>query len=193
MKTLRYKALNLKGEKLYGIFSEQDEIQIGLALKNQGYFIVKRCPLKSDFIINKKISSKELAMLSGNFTSILKAGINLNNGLLLLANSQSNKAIKYSLLETYRSVNMGNSLWKSMEFHKKIYPNFFINMLRIGEYSGNLDLVLENLKDFYDYESKICKQIKSALLYPVILSHNLQFNIFISYVKSNAYIIRNAT
>lgn len=69
----------------------------------------------------------------------------------------------------YDDVKIGVLLSKAMEKHKKVFPEFFRSMIYVGEISGNLELVLTNLADYYQKEAELNRKVKSALAYPIIM------------------------
>jgi type IV pilus assembly protein PilC len=64
---------------------------------------------------------------------------------------------------------MGNSIEQSF-LNTKSFSSFFINMVKAGEVSGNLDKIFNNLSDYYDKENKLKSKIINMLIYPIILT-----------------------
>ena len=54
--------------------------------------------------------------------------------------------------------------------HKKVFPDFFRSMIKVGEVSGKLDMVFNSLADYYESDARIKKRISGALAYPIMLS-----------------------
>jgi general secretion pathway protein F len=67
------------------------------------------------------------------------------------------------------SVNEGNSLAHSLSHHSKLFSDVYINMVRAGEVSGSLDLVLARLADFSEHQEALKGRMRAALAYPVFM------------------------
>ncbi len=70
----------------------------------------------------------------------------------------------------YEDVKSGVMLSKALDKHSKVFPDFFRNMIYVGEASGNLDEVFSSLADYYERDSAIKRKTKSALSYPIMLA-----------------------
>jgi general secretion pathway protein F len=68
------------------------------------------------------------------------------------------------------SVNEGNSFTAALAGHPRLFSRIYINMVKAGEASGSLDVVLEQLADFGENQQIMRSQISAALIYPIILS-----------------------
>ena len=68
------------------------------------------------------------------------------------------------------SVNKGEMLSEAMRKHKNIFPNLLLAMVKSGEISGNLSLMMLRMSVHYERENKINNKIKSAMIYPAVLS-----------------------
>lgn len=63
----------------------------------------------------------------------------------------------------------GKSLWEALIAHPRIFPPLYVNMVKAGEASGQLGLVLQWLADYLEKEQTRRMQIRSALAYPTLL------------------------
>src|SRR5690606_11858039 len=66
--------------------------------------------------------------------------------------------------------NEGSSLAAAMAPHEKIFDGLYINMIKAGESSGNLDVVLERLSDFLDGQVRLRSKVTTAMFYPIIMA-----------------------
>ncbi|MEG0722114.1 MAG: type II secretion system F family protein, partial [Lachnospiraceae bacterium] len=69
----------------------------------------------------------------------------------------------------YQNIQMGLSLYESMEAQGDTFPPMLVNMVQAGEISGNLDVVVEKIAVYYDKQSQLKRKIDSTLMYPKIL------------------------
>jgi general secretion pathway protein F len=82
----------------------------------------------------------------------------------------SNPAFKRVLAQIKESVNEGNSLAHALSKHPRVFSNVYINMVRAGEASGSLELVLHRLADLSEQEQALKGRLKAAMAYPVLMS-----------------------
>ena len=138
----------------------------------------------------KQLSSGDISVFCLQLSLNLKAGIPLYEGIAVLTNyaneneKQYNKT-SYSSSFSTSAMEIKGALGKAAKkmadcletgerlssAMKKtgIFPGYVINMVDIGEETGNLDSVLESLGEYYEREQYMRAKIRNALLYPVIL------------------------
>ena len=117
----------------------------------------------------KKISSREIAELSRYLSILFRAGISIDRTLEIVESQISNKEIKKILSDIRKDVYRGNYLYESWKLNGRYFPKLFLNMIEIGEESGNMDRVFIELENYYSNKAKRDRDILSSLLYPMIL------------------------
>lgn len=125
---------------------------------------------KKNIIIRyKKPSDMEISMLCHQMAVVFKSGVTPIEGLPLIADDVSGSDIKSSLNLITAKVTNGMPMYQAFsEF--RIYPKYMLHMIEIGEKTGMLDSVMENLSTYYETEAEINKRIKQAVYYPAALS-----------------------
>lgn len=108
-------------------------------------------------------------MLCNSLAILLKAGMNIIEAVRIVYFNSSQKIIKNSLHSIYFGLMEGKSIYENMRQFKNVYPYFMIEMVGVGEQSGKLDKVYEKLSEYYEKQYKLCIDIKSSLMYPVIV------------------------
>ncbi len=114
------------------------------------------------------VSIEDLALATRQLATLLQAGVPMVDSLAALIDQTENKALKRILSKVKTDVNEGISLGDAMAKHKP-FDHIFVNMVRAGESSGTLDVVLERLADFKEGQAKIQGEIMGALMYPMIM------------------------
>ena len=172
MTRYRYKAKNTDGHVIRGILSVEDEQELREVLSARGFYLVSsrkindRSEFFSDF---QEVKITDITNFSRQFGIMLKAGISISRSLETLTTTTQNKKMKKILSEVYSDVLNGGKLSDSFSKYPKIFPVFFINMTRIGELSGTLDVIMMRLAEYYDKDTKTKRKAKSALAYPIFL------------------------
>ena len=112
---------------------------------------------------------EEKMFFTQNLQIMLHAGISLSQGLKTLASQTENKRFKYILYDVERSVEKGVSFAESLEKHQKVFGELFINMIKAGETSGQLEETLRQLKIQMKKDHDLISKIKGAMTYPAIV------------------------
>ena len=121
-----------------------------------------------DFAFLQSVNTDDLALATRQLATLLQAGVPMVDSLTALIEQTENKALKRILSKIKTEVNEGISLGDSMAKHKP-FDHIFVNMVRAGESSGTLDVVLERLADFKEGQAKIQGEIIGSLMYPMIM------------------------
>jgi general secretion pathway protein F len=120
-------------------------------------------------MVGTRIAMEEVAVATRQLATLLGAGIPLVDSLTALVEQVDNKGFKRILSQVKQDVNEGQSLAAALEKHPKVFTNLFVNMIRAGESSGALDVVLLRLADFTEGQSRLRNKIMSAMMYPAIM------------------------
>ncbi|MGZ5071225.1 MAG: type II secretion system F family protein [Methylobacter sp.] len=105
-------------------------------------------------------------MFSRQMFTLLKAGIPIMSALSGLLASTKNKALVKVISEIRASLDSGRELSAALHQHPKVFSNFYVNMVRVGETTGMLDKIFMRLFEHLEFEKFMREQIKSALRYP---------------------------
>jgi type IV pilus assembly protein PilC len=118
----------------------------------------------------RELSSAELSSLSRQLALVVDSELSLQEGLELLRQQSKPRPVQELLRRARNRVNEGQSLSEAFAEEKELLPEFYIQMIRMGEQSGNLVRVLSRVADSYDKEAKISSKVMSAVTYPLILT-----------------------
>jgi len=116
------------------------------------------------------VTKRDISLLTRQFATLMKASIPLVEALTALTDQAEKPQIKSALADIKTRVNEGSSLAAAMAEHPKLFDDLYINMVRAGESSGNLDIVLDRLADFLDGQVRLRGKVTTAMFYPVIMS-----------------------
>ncbi|MDB4970122.1 MAG: ral secretion pathway protein [Myxococcales bacterium] len=111
-----------------------------------------------------------VAVLTRQMGTLLKAGVPLSESLGALVDQVEKPGLKRVLADVKTQVNEGASLGDAMGRHPKVFQDLYVNMIRAGEASGNLDAVMFRLADFLEAQNKLRSKVVSALFYPIVMT-----------------------
>jgi general secretion pathway protein F len=117
----------------------------------------------------RRVSSAELAVLTRQLATLVRAGIPLVDSIGALVEQVEKETLVKVLTSVRESVNEGTGFAKSLAMHPKIFPVLYINMVAAGEASGTLESVLERLADFMEGQARLKGKVMAALTYPVVM------------------------
>jgi general secretion pathway protein F len=115
------------------------------------------------------VSKVEIATLTRQLATLLRAGIPLADSLGALVDQIQNLRLKTPVSEVRTAVNEGSSFADALGKHPKLFDELFVSMVRAGEVAGNLDEVLERLADFLENAQKLKSKIQGAMIYPLVM------------------------
>ena len=117
--------------------------------------------------MGKKVSAKNLAVFTRQFSVMIDAGLPLVQCLDILGTQEEDKNFAAVILQTRSDVESGASLADAMRKHPKTFDPLFTNMVAAGEAGGILDTILKRLATYIEKAVKLQGQVKSAMIYPV--------------------------
>lgn len=172
MANFKYKAINSKGQRVEGSQSASSESQVReMLLSNQYYPLsIEKERSKRSFSFNRKVKLKDIAVFSRQFYVMLDSGLPIGKALNILTEQSDNPKLREALIGVNADIKKGETLSSSMRKRKDVFPNLLTNMIDAGEKSGNLDIILKRMAEYYEKETKIRGKIKSAMIYPLVLA-----------------------
>lgn len=116
----------------------------------------------------QRISTEDLGMATRQLATLLDASVPMVEAITAVIDQVENKALKKVYSSIKSDVNEGSSLADAMAKHS-CFNTVYINMIRAGETSGTLDVVLERLADFTEGQARLKGEVMGAMLYPAIM------------------------
>ena len=173
MAIFKYKAINSEGQRIEGSQSADSESQIReMLLSNQYYPLSiekENSKSKKSFSFNSKVKLKDIAVFCRQFYVMLDSGLSIGKALNILIEQCEKPKLREALIGVNGDLKRGETLASSMRKRKDVFPNLLTSMIDAGERSGNLDIILKRMAEYYEKETKIRGKIKSAMIYPIVL------------------------
>jgi len=115
------------------------------------------------------VSSRDMDAFTWQLATLMKSSIPLLRALTLIAHQTKNKSLRAVVIDMESSIKHGSSLSGAMSKYPSLFSNLSISMIRAGEKSGSLDVVLYKLAEHREKEQETRRKIQSALAYPAIV------------------------
>lgn len=173
MTVFRYTGRTVKGVIKKGTIDAIDKKAAIAKLRKQG--INAREIEESKSIFHKEISFgnsvklQDFVIYCRQFATLVRAGVTIVDATKILADQTTNKKLKRALEQLEEDIRLGLPLSEAAAKRPKIFPALFVNMVRAGEATGNMDGTLERLADTFEKTYKLRKKVQAALTYPAIL------------------------
>ena len=116
-----------------------------------------------------RVSFMDKLLFTKHLGMMIKSGIPISEAIATIQQQTKNSAFQKLLGSVLTDVSNGKSFEKALSKHSKIFDPFYINLIRIGEESGNLEKNLEYLAEQLKKTYEFNKKVQGALLYPVII------------------------
>ncbi|MGD9947580.1 MAG: type II secretion system inner membrane protein GspF [Desulfobulbus sp.] len=180
MPVFEYTALTASGKKIKGVIDADSLNAARQKIRGAGNYPVniketaaKNAADKGSLFtrqIGQGIKQQEIHLATRQLATLLGAGIPLVPSIAGLIEQTGNRNLKTVLAQIKDAVNEGNSLTSALTSHPRLFSKIYINMVRAGEASGSLDVVLDRLAEFGENQHAIRSRVKAALLYPLFMA-----------------------
>jgi type IV pilus assembly protein PilC len=124
---------------------------------------------KAEFFVTRPVKLEEIMNFSRQVSSFLRAGIPILDSLAVVGEENASKKMQELLVDVQRRLRAGSSFGDAIAQHPKVFPGYYIAVVRAAELTGRLDNALEQLAEYLEREVAARKQLKSALTYPSIV------------------------
>ena len=179
MPLYEFKGINAAGKQITGTQDAPNKQALRDALLRTGVYLSSavekgkaktETSLKDVKIGGSKIKAGDILNFTSQFATLQNAGIPLVECLNALSDQSESEALKTCLLDIKQQVAEGSSLAAAMSKHPKAFDGLYINMIRAGESSGSLDIVLTRLTDFLESQQRIKSKVSGAMAYPAVMA-----------------------
>lgn len=117
-------------------------------------------------LFKPKVGHIDLLLFSRQLATLLKAGVPIIRALNGLQDAAINPAMKEVIQDVRQDLEGGRELSAAFARHPKVFSQFYVSMVRVGEATGMLDEIFLRLFDHLEFERFMREQVKSALRYP---------------------------
>ena len=174
MEKFKYVAVNVDKKRFRGSFLAENEEHLRQQLAQQNLYLIKCKQVTSVtpnafWSVSGKVKPTELTTFCRQFSIMITSGISIVDSMAILKQQSYSGYLKSVLDFVHEDINSGSLLSEAMKKHPNAFPDFFQNMVYVGEMSGSLDTVLTSIADYYEADNKIKGQVKSAMAYPIML------------------------
>ena len=161
-----WKAINRFQQKQKGKLLARNQDELEQRLIKKGFQQIK---ISRNFILPKNPKSEEVTQLISQLALLINARLPLKQALSIILENTQNIKIYLWLEEIIRSVELGYSFSKSLENLNRYLNSQEIQLIKMGEMSGKLGIILENIAQSRSESEKLFSKVKKIMFYPVMV------------------------
>jgi len=177
MPVYEYRGLDKTGKNVKGTLDADSTRTARVKLKKDGIYVVDlKDKTKQTTKSGKKgvsgggkIPIEDMALMTRQLATLLKANIPLVESLAAIADQVDNPLLGDVMSDIKNMVNEGTSFHKALGKYPHIFTNIYVSMCEAGEMSGTLDIILLRLAEFTEAQNELSSKVKSAMMYPVLM------------------------
>jgi general secretion pathway protein F len=179
-----YKGLTPRGDGKTGIIDADSPREARLKLRSQNVLVTEiHARVAAQKAVDGKAGGRpllqfkrmpkgrrEIPTYTRQLATLLKAGIPLAQALSALIEQSQTRDVEAAFRDIRERVTTGLSFAEALAFHPAYFDDLFVNMVKAGEASGNLDKVLDRLAEYLARQAAIRNKVAAALAYPVVMA-----------------------
>jgi type IV pilus assembly protein PilC len=171
---IRYEAYTWSGDKVKGVLDADTEEDAYELLAQEELIPYKLKPVKSRRSMVQVAPSlfqpkpQDIIDFTRQVTSLLSSGIPLRRALTTQMEQARNPGLKEALKQIITDVENGDRLSDAFEKHTTVFPDYYIRLLKVGEATGGVSVMLSQLADIVERRKAVRDKVKAALFMPAI-------------------------
>lgn len=181
MPVYEYTALDIKGKTTSGIIDAESAPLARQKLRATNTFPIaisevegvsrkEEKETRSAFSWFYRVKPSEISTMTRQLSTLVHAGFPLVSAIDALIPQTKSKAFKRILAQIKEAIVEGNSFAGALSPYSGIFSPLYTNMVRAGETSGTLEIVLEQLADITEKQQALKNRIQTALAYPILMT-----------------------
>jgi type IV pilus assembly protein PilC len=186
MPTYRIKAFTDKGEIIEDVLEASSLNELVAKVREKGYNFInaeeiggeskveedrkkERGKGRGFALLGGKIGDSDIALFCRQLGAMVNAGVGIIDALEIVSGQMPNKKLAQALGEVAKDVSEGKPLSDSMGERPEVFPELVVNLVAVGEETGELDRALMRASEYYEKIAMIKSKIKSASFYPIFV------------------------
>jgi len=180
MGTFQYTATDSAAKIVRGSMEASDERAVVTWLRANGYYPIKvgqpgvvtearpglvGLPTR----LGRAPSTQDVLAFTQQLATLLEAGMELDRSLAIMLDLTDNQRFRSILRGILADIQAGNSFADSLAKHPRLFSRLYVNMVKAGEASGVMEVILLRLAGFLERSKAVRDEITSAMIYPLLL------------------------
>jgi type IV pilus assembly protein PilC len=174
MPDFAYTAKSSTGRTVQGVRFAESETSVVSLLRKENLVVLSVAPsaakTRASHARQGKVKTKDIAILCGQLSAMLDAGLPALGSLEAIADQIENKTLARILKQVSSDIEAGTTFSQAFAKHQKVFSILFVSMVKSGEEAGALPKVLARLADYLEARDALIHKVKSASMYPAFVA-----------------------
>ncbi len=182
MAVYEYKAINRKGRETSGIIEAESRISASQSLKRMNLYPVTIQETTRESLEDRpatgltlsdlfqRVTRRDISLFTTQLAALVEAGMPVVECFDITIRQTEKKSARKMLSVIKEEVNQGVSLADAFQLFPRQFSPLYVNMVRAGEESGSLEIVLKRLSEFLESQMEMRAKIAATLAYPILMS-----------------------
>jgi type IV pilus assembly protein PilC len=168
----RYVAIGPEGNEIRAKLDapSEDALRNQLLLQN---LEVKQVKVKKTFneieLSPQRVPRQEIMHFSRQMAAFVRTGIPITEALEVIEDGSANKRFRQIVATMREQINNGVPFSDAISEHSRVFPPYYIGILRSAELTGQLDIALEQLSGYIERDLEAKSKVKAAMVYPAVI------------------------
>ncbi len=159
------------GIEVSGNMSADNEAALDAMLLQTGYWLIDAKAndrsAETDRLRKQKVKRRDLIQFFAGMAQLMKAGVTVIDALDEMGREGGNAGFAWVINDLSRNIHAGVSVNEAMALHPEVFEKQVVDLVKAGEFSGNLIATFEELKRYMEWVEQLMAQIKQASIYPI--------------------------
>jgi type II secretory pathway component PulF len=174
MPKFSYVGVDDNGLEVRGTAAAESEDQLAELLRTQGQYLVRSSAASeagsiAEIRILEWINRRDIIVFTSQLATVMATGVSLVEGLEDIEHQFRKPAMKRVIAALRRDISAGESLSAAMQKHPKAFTDLYVNIVRAGEATGNIDRALNDLVAQLEWQAEINGRIREVSTYPALV------------------------
>ena len=172
MPTYRYVAVGPDGSEIKDALEapSEDALRNQLLMRNLEVKTVKQKKKFNELELSpQRVPKQEIMHFSRQMAAFVRTGIPITEALEVVEDGTSNKRFRQILSSMREQINNGVPFSDALTEHARVFPPYYIGILKSAELTGQLDVSLEQLSSYMERDLDSRSKIKAAMIYPAVI------------------------
>ena len=168
MQRFSFSAIDAAGARSTGVLVASDDREVDRTLSSRGLVLLRARPMRG----SRRVPARVISDFFHHLGVLVGAGVPIARGLHDL-HEDSDNPLAVEIADIARRVDTGSTLSDALAQHPRYFAPLMLSVVRAGEQTGKLDVVLRDLVSYLEWREELGRQVRSAMVYPTIVGVGL--------------------
>lgn len=171
MPVFSYEGFDKKGRRISGKIESENDVSARLAIKNSGVYIKKLQQVENKrYRLRERIRKEDFALSIRELATLINSGLTLDESVSGIIMQMKEGRLRDVYKDIQKQIREGKSFSKAASNYPELFSDISLSMIRSGEASGTLGLVLQRIAEFLEESIRFRTKITGIMTYPLMMA-----------------------